>query len=102
MQFLVSIGPWQPAARSVAAVTRVWALPVAAGAAAVLLASRCMARVQDERLLQLWDDWPAWSATLLLILQPLHQLVSGAGLLDHMRVHAKPANIACLLLLPCR
>jgi hypothetical protein len=53
-----------------------WLLPVAAGAAAVMLVCRASLAAQEkERVDQLLADWPAWSATLLLILQPLQQLV---------------------------
>lgn len=53
-----------------------WLLPVAAGAAAVMLVCRTSLAAQEkERVDQLLADWPAWSATLLLILQSLQQLV---------------------------
>eukprot|EP00775_Hariotina_reticulata_P000318 gene318-532_t len=58
-----------------------WLLPVTAGAAAVMIARRIILSVQDEASWaeQLLADWPAWSATLLLILQPLRQLCHPAG-----------------------
>jgi hypothetical protein len=53
-----------------------WLAAVAAGALAAFAAGRLVAASGDKQLQALWDDWPAWSATLLLILQPLQQLVS--------------------------
>jgi hypothetical protein len=52
-----------------------WLAAVAAGALAAFAAGRLVAASGDKQLQLLWDDWPAWSATLLLILQPLQQLV---------------------------
>ncbi|KAF6253605.1 hypothetical protein COO60DRAFT_1546013 [Scenedesmus sp. NREL 46B-D3] len=55
-----------------------WLAPVTVGALAVLLAGRLVAAAEDKQLQLLWADWPAWSATLLLILQPLQQLVESS------------------------
>lgn len=70
-------GPAQPGHTDAA-----WVLPVVVGAAAVLVAGQALKAAEASGALQLQalrDDWPAWSATLLLILQPLHQLVRAAG-----------------------
>lgn len=55
-----------------------WPVPVAVGAAAVAAAGLFLqqAAPHSKQLQEFRLDWPAWSATLLLILQPLHQLVS--------------------------
>lgn len=71
-QYFCSIGDSSAAA---AAAGVQWLVPAAAGAAAVLLAARLVAASGNKQLQMLWADWPAWSATLLLILQPLQLLV---------------------------
>lgn len=78
-----------------------WFAAVAVGAAAVLGANHWLrhASAQHVKLQQLQLDWPAWSATLLLILQALQQLVSCGSLGQHTYnvVNTVPASAA----LPC-
>jgi hypothetical protein len=68
---------------TIAAAGMQWLAPMAVGAAAVLVAGRLVAGSGDKQLRLLWADWPAWSATLLLVLQPLQLLVSVSHLWKH-------------------
>jgi hypothetical protein len=75
VQFLWSVlTNQQPDAQS----TSSWLAAVAAGAAATIGANSWLstAGAGSAQLKTLKSDWPAWSATLLLILQALQQLVS--------------------------
>jgi hypothetical protein len=79
MQYFSSLGD---SAAAAATCGMQWLAAVAAGAVAAYVAGRLVAASADKQLQLLWADWPAWSATLLLILQPLQQLVSAGKQLD--------------------
>lgn len=75
VQFLWSVlANQQPDVQS----TSSWLAAAAAGAAATIRANSWLstAGADNAQLQALKLDWPAWSATLLLILQALQQLVS--------------------------
>lgn len=55
-----------------------WLPIVGAGAAAAAAATTMATRSKHPQAAALCNDWPAWSATLLLILQPLAQLLNAA------------------------
>lgn len=57
-----------------------WGVAVAVGAAGVMATYRWLdtSGKSNSQVQELRRDWPAWSATLLLVLQPLEQLVRPA------------------------